>query len=201
MSQVTKAVLVEVFSTLSLLILNVVIVPPPPPPPPLKGAGLGVGVGVGGVEVAGGVTTGGVEVAGGGVTTGGITGAFVTVTELLQLAEEPPDAMDTEAVLIPVVVYALLTDPEAPANASVPDHEKVYEPVPPDTLDDQVTVPPTVGVVVLTEHDTERDCALTVLINKVSTNGMNINNPCKNNPIIKQAIIAPKLALIFFIIF
>lgn len=94
----------------------------------------------------------------------------------------------------------MLTVPELPVNASVPDQEKVYEPVPPETSDDQVTVPPTVGVVVLTEHDTERDCALTVLINKESTNGININNPYKNNPIIKPVAIALKLALMYFVL-
>lgn len=43
------------------------------------------------------------------------------------------------AILVPAVVYVLLMLAPEPLNPSVPVHEYVYEPVPPEADADQVT--------------------------------------------------------------
>jgi hypothetical protein len=61
-------------------------------------------------------------------------GAEPTVSELLQVTVLgiPAEVMTTVAVFVPLVEYALVTELPEPESPSVPLHEYVYEPLPPD---------------------------------------------------------------------
>ncbi len=88
----------------------------------------------------------------------------LTATELEQftVVEFPPEVIITEAVFVPLVVYVLETETVAPESPSVPLHEYVYEPVPPEGTAVHVAELSTYILVGETEHDPETGASITV---------------------------------------
>lgn len=79
----------------------------------------------------------------------GGTGSVVTVTELVQalVIDWLSDITVTLPVFVPAVEYDFDTDAVVPERLSVPDHEYIYDPIPPETVEDQITDWPVLVVV------------------------------------------------------